>query len=383
MSANHHLLRSYPGRRLSAFDGMAVTAEVWQEAHEYHRYHQRLHALHNHGVGIVSGLEVIATDPPSQTVYILPGVAIDPGGHVIVMPEPAFYDMSNYREGMLHILLTYDESRPQPSNGLYGDSPYYVYTGYNVETVIDEPDSPLVELARIQRTDRTQPIHNANPGAQPGINQINLRFRPHVVTFTAQTALLGVHHLNGVVNSAHRRGCQHLAQQLSRQADMQVWVDDEIVLGGDLSQYTLLNLVAKDRFQLDMDEVNALYRYLQGGGTLFLESCHREGGPNPASDGALRDVLETLGVRMEALRPQHPLLHDPYFFAYPPLGYETQGAPDLWVGDGVIFSSFDYGCLWAGERRSGLAAREEIRSGFEWGHNLIRYALQRRANQTR
>lgn len=381
MSANH-LLRSYPGRKLSAFDGMAITAEVWQEAHDYHHYHQRLHALHNHGVGIVSGLEVIATDPPSQTVYILPGVAIDPGGHTIVVPEPAFYDMSNFREGTLHLLLTYDESRPQPSNGRYGDSPYYVYTGFNVETVVDKPDSPQVELARIVRTDHTQPIHNAKPGVQPGVNQIDQRFRPHVVTFTAQNWLIGVHYLNRMVNSAHGRGCQHLAQHLSRQPGHRVWVEDDISLNGDLSSYTLLNLVAKDRFQLDVEQINALYRYLQMGGTLLIESCHREGGANPASDASLRDVLETLGVQMEALRPYHELLQEPNFFAYPPMGYETQGSPGIWLGNGVIFSSHDYGCLWAGERRSGLAAREEIRSGLEWGHNLLRYAQQRRMKQT-
>lgn len=377
MSINH-LLRNYPGRRLSAFDGMAVTAEVWQEAHEYHRYHQRLHALHSHGIGIVSGLSVIATDPPSQAVFILPGVATDPSGNTIVVPEPTAYDLQSHREGTFCILLTYDESRPQPPNGRFGDSPYYVFTGFSIETIADAPDSPLVELARIRRTDVDTPIANARDPRQPGRNEIDLRFRPEVVSLVQQRALVGVHSLNRMAANSHGQGLLNLSRTLSQQPELKVWVDDNVSLDADLGQYTLLCLVARERFQLAVEEINSLYGYVQGGGTLLLESCHREGGANPSADGPFRDVLDSLGVRLEAVQPQHPLLQEPHFFAYPPAGYETQGRPGVWAADGVIFSTHDYGCLWQGNRRTGLASREEIRAAMEWGHNLIGYALHRR-----
>ncbi|MEZ4634892.1 MAG: DUF4159 domain-containing protein [Caldilineaceae bacterium] len=381
MSAQH-LLRSYPGRRVSAFDGMAVTADVWQEAHNYHLYHERLHALAGHGVGIVSGLEVIAGDPPSQVVYIMPGVAIDPSGNMLVVSEPTPYDLSSFQAGTLHMLISYDESRPQPINGRNADSPYYVYTGYNIETVIDTPDSPLVELARIHRPDIDAPITNAADN-RPGHNQIDLRFRPRVVTLNAQRVMLGVHTLNRMAAPHHARGHANVAAQLGQSPWNDAWIDDAVVLNGDLSRYTVLSLVAKANFQLEVEALNVLYRYLQGGGVLFLESCRREGGATPGSDNLLRDIADSLGVRLEAVKMGHPLLSTPHLFPAPPVGYETQGAPSLWAGDGIVFSTFDYGCLWTGERRDRTATREEIRAGFEFAQNLVHFAQRRRAAVTR
>jgi hypothetical protein len=373
-----NLLRSYPGRRVSAFDGMAVTADVWQEAHNYHLYNERLHALSAHGVGIVAGLEIIASEPASQIVYILPGVAIDPSGNMLVVSEPTPYDLSSYQPGILHILISYDESRPQPINSRHGDSPYYVYTGFNIETVLDTPDSPLVELARINRVDVEQPITNA-VNHRPGRNQIDLRYRPRVVTWRGDRTHIGVHALNRMSAPNHARGLANLVARLSHSPWREAWLDDDVALAGDLSRYTILCLVAKASFQLEVDQLNALYRFVQGGGTLFLESCRREGGAAPVSDNLLRDIADSLGVRLETVKMGHPLLSTPNLFATPPAGFETQAASALWAGDGVIFSTADYGCLWTGERRNGASSREEIRSAFEFGENLVAFAQHRLA----
>jgi hypothetical protein len=53
------------------------------------------------------------------------------------------------------------------------------------------------------------------------------------------------------------------------------------------------------------------------------------------------------------------------------------------VGEGVILSACDYGCLWQGERRGQAASREEIRAAHEWGSNIIAYAAARRAQTNR
>lgn len=372
-----NLLRSYPGRRVSAFDGMAVTADVWQEAHNYHLYHERLHALSTHGVGIVTGLEIIADEPAGQIVYIMPGVAIDPSGNMLVVSEPTPYDLSSYQAGTLHILISYDESRPQPINGRHSDSPYYVYTGFNIETVLDTPDSPLVELARIHRVSVEQPITNAVDN-RPGPNQIDLRYRPSVVTWRAQRTHIGVHTLNQMSGPGHTRGLANLVAHLGNSPWHDAWIDENVTLAGDLSRYAVLCLVAKASFQLEVEQLNSLYRFVQGGGTLFFESCRREGGAAPVSDNLLRDIADSLGVRLDAVKVGHPLLSTPHLFATPPAGFETQGTSALWAGDGVIFSTADYGCLWTGERRNGAASREEIRSAFEFGENLVAYAQRRR-----
>lgn len=78
------------------------------------------------------------------------------------------------------------------------------------------------------------------------------------------------------------------------------------------------------------------------------------------------------------------MLEDPYLFAALPAGFETGEAGALSLGGladnpgSVVMSTFDYGCLWQGERRGGPATREEIRAALEWGTNLVAYALQRR-----
>ena len=53
-------LQKFPVKRIKPIDGMAVTAETWEEAHEYHRQYERFHTLLHHGWGIVTGLEVIS-----------------------------------------------------------------------------------------------------------------------------------------------------------------------------------------------------------------------------------------------------------------------------------------------------------------------------------
>jgi hypothetical protein len=54
------LLQMFPTKKIKSFDGMTITADVWEEAHEYHRQEQRLATLFSHGPGILTGLEVIA-----------------------------------------------------------------------------------------------------------------------------------------------------------------------------------------------------------------------------------------------------------------------------------------------------------------------------------
>ncbi len=48
------LLQAFPTKRIKAIDGMSVTADVWEDAHAYHRQQQRFHALFGHGPGIVA-----------------------------------------------------------------------------------------------------------------------------------------------------------------------------------------------------------------------------------------------------------------------------------------------------------------------------------------
>jgi hypothetical protein len=381
---NNDQLQGFPTRRIKPVDGMAVTAEVWEEAHGYHRQRQRFHELLSHGAGIVSGLDVIASDPPDSAVYIQPGIAVDPEGRAIVLNEPVTYDVGHGAEGLLYVLLSYGEARPRPADPDRPDSPLYVHAEFGIEARADWPDVPCVELARIRREGRESPIFDAQDRAHPGPNEIDLRFRRDVGAVPTAIASVGISYVGGGMKDVrHSQGMSYLARAFGRSAsdrrERRLNVDHNIALGPGIERYTLLYLVGQGSFQLDRDEMEALYGYIQGGGTVLIESCRRDiAEGDPPADTSFYNLLADLGVELNELRPDHRLLTEPYLFAAPPRGFETQGTPRVAVSEAVIFSTYDYGCLWQGERRTGSASRDEIRAALDWGCNIVAYAVKRR-----
>jgi hypothetical protein len=372
-------LKDYPTRRMHPVDGMAVSAKVWDEAHSYHRLQERFHAQFGHGPGILAGLNIIASDPPDVSVYVLPGAAIDPQGHAISLADPLNYDLGQAAEGLVYLLISYDESQPRAAESQGQEvPPLYVQTGFTIEARSALPDTAYVELARVWHENRQAPIRDAKDPAHPGVNEIDLRFRSELLVLRPQTARIGVWY-TGSASPRHGRGAQNLAAALSRRDNRRVWVDDGIV-SRDLEAYTLVYLVAQGGFNLDASEARALADYIKAGGTVFFESCrHDTPGETPASDKAFAEMLGAAGLKLDDLTPGQPLMSEPNFFASLPAGFEARGS--LRLGRGVVFSTQDYGCIWQGERRSGPASREEIRSAMEWGDNLLSYALARRAEQ--
>ncbi|MBN1641141.1 MAG: DUF4159 domain-containing protein [Anaerolineae bacterium] len=375
----------FPTRRISPFDGMAVTAEVWQQAHDYHRQGRQVQALFEHGPGVLVGLEVVASIPADSIVHIRPGIAVDPLGQVIVLREPVAYDIGNAR-GTLYLLLSYGEGRPQAAEDAES-GPLYVHDQFGIEAQGHVPVTACVELARIQRQDRNSPVSDATDPASPGANEIDLRFRREIGVTAMPIASFGVVPLGAAQSASHATGARHLARTLRELGPFRAWADPAVSLSADLRGYDLLYLVGQGPFQVGRDEMTALYQYLQAGGTLFYESCRRqtEGGDPPA-DASFADLLASLGIPLQPLPVDHALLTVPHLFAAPPPGFEPSGEGQISIGGlpdsqgsaCVVMSTLDYGCLWRGERRDGPASREAIRSALEWGTNLVAFALRPR-----
>ncbi len=385
---SQELFKQFPIRRIKPFDGMVVTAEVWDEVQEYHRQQLRYHNLLSHQSGILTGLEVIASDPPDSSVYVQPGIAVDSSGRTIILPEALSYDLGA-AQGPLYLRLSYDESQPKADDsGLTSltdpaDVMLFIRAQYGLEAAADPPDpaGPYIELARLYRQHANSVITNAKQAVQPGLNEIDLRFRRELNHQALPTVRLAVCYAGKArANSAqrHGNGARQLARAL-RQKNYQAWVDDAVELtpGADLSAYTLVYLVAQDTPKLDPDEMTVLYTYLQGGGTLLLEVCRKITAAE-AMAAAFLDMLSSFGIKVADLPPDHSLLTEPYFFAVPPVGYDAVDTSSIKIGDGVIVSTYDYGCVWQGERHGQPATREEIRAAHEWGTNLVAYALARR-----
>jgi hypothetical protein len=366
------LLQQYPLKRIKPVDGMAVTAEVWEEAHDYHRRSQGFHSLFSHGPGILTGLDVIASDPPDTSLYILPGIAIDSAGQTIVLPQPVAYDIGHELEGLLYLVLSYGESRPRSDGGSQQEgAPLYVQGEFSIAARTVLPDTPGIELARVRRSGRNSVLLNAENPARPGADEIDLRSRREVGA--PREISIAVNYLGDVAEKKHGLGATYLAQTLNYLGRYRVAIEDDVPIGPSIVTNTIVYLVGQGSFELSAGAMNGLRNYVhRGKGTLFIESM------GPEAETSFMNFLRAKDMQPEPLPAGHRLLTQPYLFAAPPAGFETQGNPQILFSEGVIFSNYNYGLIWQGERRGRLASREEIRTATEWGTNIIAYALNRR-----
>ncbi len=366
-----NLLKLFPEKRIHPADGLAVTAQVWEEAHAYHRQQQRFHDVAYHGWGIVTGLEVIASDPPDTSVYILPGVAVDPVGQIILLPQPVAYDIGDEMDGLIYLLLNYEQGRPRADDGQgQKDGPLYVHAEFSIAARTSLPNTPWVELARVNRRRRQDLFVDAPNPIRPGHNQIDLRFR-HEIGAPAEVSL-AVCYLGEKSATQYGLGASYLAQALNHSGRYRVAVHDDAPLGPGIESNTLIYLVGQERFELNSSQMNGLFNYVRRGqGTLFIESHDSD------AESAFMNFLRTMDMTPEALKPEHRLLVYPHLFAGPPPGFEDKADSEVLVSDGVIFSTCKYGLLWQGQQRDGRPARETIRAAVEWGGNVLTYAKNR------
>ena len=376
--------KGYPVTRISLEDGMAVTAQIWGDAHNYHALRQRYHELLLHGSGIVTGLEVSPSVRPFM-VDLKPGIAIDPAGDIISVLETKTYQIGS-TPGLLYLVLSYGESSTKA--GL--DGPRTIRSECIIQAVSELPAFPHVEIARILLADGA-PIRNAIQPDLPGPNELDLRFRPLALVNSAQETPIARIGVCYTAKSAQPEGDGHGAVLLARglrAGGVKVWVDDNISLDPKqtrpdarpaLDMYTLIYLVGGDRFLLNELDVAHLKDFVRRGGTLLIEPCRRDHpeGNSPAGM-ALWNLANSLGSQLTPLTRGQPLLMSHHLFSAFPPGFESDNNPAVLAGDGIIYSTSDYGCLWRGDRRGRPASREEIRTASEWGENLLAYALQRK-----
>lgn len=371
------IMQSYPVRRVKAYDGMAVTAAVWDAAHDFHRSLLEVHTSFAHGFGVLHGLEVIAGEPADRQIYIQPGIAVDPLGRTIILSEQRAYDLRSV-EGMIYIVLSFGESQPRNDAVQAGDdAPRFVYNEFGLEALVALPKTPYVELARIRRQGSGAAVRTAALPASPTTNEIDLRYRttvgasqPKVVRMAVVTPTdKGTTQLQGAINLAgavERSGFRLIV--------------DGLPLDRAILDYDVVYLVGQGPWRLNGIQTGLLQEFHRQGGSIFYES-ERSSGADDKTDVSFREFITSLGVSLTPVAEDAPLLRTPNFFPTPPEGFETTGSPRLMATDGILFSGYDYGALWQGKRRGRVASRSEVRSAFEFGENLltVAYARSKRA----
>ncbi|MGC9400153.1 MAG: hypothetical protein ACP5HM_13585 [Anaerolineae bacterium] len=377
MSDKKKVLEKVPKRRLHPTDGLAVTAKVWATAHDYHRQRLEVHQALAHAPGVLLGLNVIASDPPDSTLYILPGVALTPSGEFIVVDKPVTYDLGD-AEGALTLWLTYAEGPPHSESDPETGEIAYVPAQFGVEAQPGHVTVAGVELARVRRTTGEAPLTNAKDAAFPAPNEIDLRFRrePRPPLTSARLAVSRWSADAKEVQRPYAAGAKALAQALRHAGHTPLWVDVNVPLDGGLNGYTALYLVA-EQTDVETETLNALYEYLQAGGTVFIEVGVKD--EDGAVEAAVFNALASLAITLTPPEDDHPLLTTPHLFAgLPGTAPVEPDTATLLVGKGVVFSRGKVGPLWGGQGDAAPVTRAEIRAAHEWGENLIRYALRRR-----
>lgn len=358
---NNSALNIFPKTRTKPYDGMAVTAEVWAQAHEEHRKARQAHDVIFHRPGIITGLEVQANDPPDQYVFISPGVAVDSVGNVIVLNEPVAYDFGAKAEGLLYLVLGHGE---REAGGVDQDVKQ-IHAEFVVAARSSLPKRPTVELARVRLGSAGQAIKNAENPAHPAADELDLRFRDQVGPQAQRQVYIGLSSFGREVEDVSA-GWRSLAVESARVSPYRLIMDARVSLTGDLSGYDLFYLSAKGAFNPDAAAVKALRAYLDQKKTLFAEALDAD------AEKSFAGLFEKLGRKLAPLAATASLLESPFLFAAPPPG--AQGN-NLQVGKQVIFSNAGYSLAWAGKLPFESRTRADIRSAHEWGINLIQHCL--------
>jgi hypothetical protein len=368
--ASENLFTLFPQRKIRAYDGMPVTAEIWDEAHTYHDRAQRAHNLFFHGAGILVGMEVVASDPPDQMVYILPGAAVDPTGQLIVLPEPVAYDLGSATDGALYLFISYRKSITGRRSPEAAPTPEYTDDQFLIAAAPSLPEQPVVELARFRRDNRGAPIRDAHYPLHPHGGEIDLRFRRLIPVRAEPQVSAAVVYLGEGPEKDLGAGLARLTGELHQVAQINLVVDDDLQLGPEVLGYALICLAAQGSFQLTPAQVKGLRGYLERGGSLFLEYA------DEAASACFSEVCAGLGAAPQALSRGHPLLAQPFLFSAPPPGFADG---QLLAADGLLLSGSQYGKAWCGESPAQAQTREQTRALVEWAANLLAYAADRRS----
>jgi hypothetical protein len=355
-------LNSFPKRQIKPYDGMAITADVWTEAHEEHRQTERAHNHFLHGSGIITGFEILANDPPDNYIFISPGIALDTVGNVIELTETKAYDFGNTAEGTLYLLLGHGE---REVGGVNKDIRYC-----QNEVVIAArstiPKRASVELARITISEKGEPIKNAENPSHPGVDELDLRYRKPIGPGKKKAVRVAICEL-GQDNASGSPGWDFLNRECERSTPYKLILDRNDSISEALLDYKIVFLKGIEPFQLSESDVQVLDQYLDLDKKLIIEA------QDESSQASFEELLEKLNRELQPIEASSSLLIEPFLFNSPPEGLNG----NLVLADSqVIYTNAGFSSTWAGKAGDTQLSRSDIRSAHEWGLNMIFYCLK-------
>jgi hypothetical protein len=347
--------------RINPFTGLIVDVDTWATAHDYHRRHHQLHLLALHGSGIACGLEVLPTDPPSDTLIVEAGIAVDGLGTVIVLPERQRI-IVEASEGTVYVVLDYVESLPPTTSASQQDARGRVVEDFRLRLLPALPESPALELARVQVAASPKLVLSgpSNPWL-PGLNEIDSRFRFRAEPQTPREISVGLLVCGPAeeLDASHQKGFCYFLREVHSAGLRCVLVGTE---GGDVPPADILYVTGNGGTKPSAAVVNRVSDQLKRGAWLFVDTCGAGTDLVEGLRGAIKDDKKAAAETEESALGAH------FVFGTAPPGASASGGI-TWAYHAVI-SSRDYGCAWAGRHGKQALSREQTRSALEFGVNV-------------
>ncbi len=349
---NQHSLHS--PIRVHPFSGLVIDVDTWATAHDYHRNHQQLHLLSLHGSGVAQGLDVISTDPPSESVVIEAGVAIDPLGNTIVVPERQHVAIGE-NSGVTYLVLDYVESIPSDSD--QRDTRARIKEDFRLRAIQTIPEPHSIELARVDVKKGASIVGAANPWL-PTENEIDLRHRPRLLVTAPRRISLGLVVQGGdsALSPSHLEGFQFFLRELEYcglRADVTKSYDSTV------PETEMLYVTGDSGAAMPSAVVKRMGERVSDGAWLFVDPC--------GSDNGMVESFRSLLKPNGGGATENLMMGSRYVFGTaPPGAFPTRQM--LW-GERIILSPRDYGCAWAGRRGEHVFQRDLVRAALEFGVN--------------
>jgi hypothetical protein len=374
-----------PLQRQQVKDGLLLTAERWQRAHDYQRKRQNLHYQSINQPGIVCGLGVRAIPAPEDVaaqyrdhrwVQIQPGIAIDLEGNLIIVPNGLNFRIATEVKGSepitIYLVAQYrdpDQLEDTPDQELVQET-------FRIDERLSLPGRLDVELCRILLVDQKQVISAPKDVFFPGYGSLDLRYRRQAQARPQGLVQIAeIQHDDGdcsrnFFNLTYLlRAVEDIYPPLrGAEAIAQVTWDD------DLYPYELLYLTGYKGLSLNSHQFSMLASYLNGGGTLLIDV------PSEATEliqsvQALAQQMQTPLKSLQESRRDHPLRVKPFLFSALPMVDQTR--IQLLSGGGIVLAIGDLARSWGLDE--GLnQSRTDLRTAQELGINILYFAWKRK-----
>lgn len=374
-----------PLQRQQVRDGLLLTAERWQRAHDYQRQRQNLHYQSINQPGIVCGLGVRVITAPEEVaaqyrdnrwVQIQPGIAIDLEGNLIVVPHQINFRIATELKE-LEPVTVYLVAQYRDPDRLGGSSEReVVQETFRIDERSRPPDRSDVELCRVLLRSQQELLRTPADVFFPGYGDLDLRYRRQ-----AQAKPQGLVQIAQIDSddSDCNRNFFNLTYLLRAVEDIYPSLKgaetvERVTWDGDLLPYEILYLTGHQALSLNNHQFSMLSSYLKSGGTLLVDAP-AQSTELIGSVQALAQYLQTPLKSLQESRRDHPLRVKPFLFSALPVmdGNRIQ----LLSGGGIILAIGNLGGLWGLDEEL-TRSRTDIRTAQELGINILHFAWKRK-----